>query len=156
MGCGKSYLGERLAVQLGRPFVDLDRLIEVGEGKTISDIFAESGEPGFRALERQYLHALAHQPPSVVATGGGTPCFFDNMDWMNACGTTVYLETPVDVLFERLRHERTQRPLLAGLSDAGLWGFIKKKLGEREGWYRRAAVVAGGETDFMEVFGGGK
>jgi len=147
MGSGKTYLGERLAVQLGRPFVDLDRLIEAGEGKTVPDIFAEKGEAAFRDLERQYLHSLENQAPAVVATGGGTPCFFDNMDWMNAHGTTVFLETPVETLYKRLRHERASRPLLAGLSEAELWVFIEKKLGEREGWYRRARVTTG--KDFL-------
>lgn len=152
MGSGKSYLGERLAVRLGCPFVDLDRLIEAGEGKIIAEIFAELGEAAFRDLERHYLHTLENQAPAVVATGGGTPCFFDNMDWMNAHGTTVFLETPVETLFERLRHERAARPLLAGLSEAELCLFIEKKLGEREVWYRRARVRAAGEQHLWAAF----
>lgn len=142
MGCGKSYLGERLATQLERPFIDLDRLIEIAEGKTIADIFAALGESGFRELERKHLHSLGNQPSAIVATGGGTPCFFDNMDWMNTHGTTVFLETPVETLYERLRDERSDRPLLMGLDDTGLRHFIKEKLREREQWYRQAKVVA--------------
>lgn len=142
MGCGKSYLGERLATQLERPFIDLDRLIEIAEGKTIADIFAALGESGFRELEQKHLHSLGNQPPTIVATGGGTPCFFDNMDWMNTHGTTVFLETPVETLYERLRHERSNRPLLAEFDDAGLRHFIEQKLREREQWYRQAKVVA--------------
>ena len=151
MGSGKTHLGERLAAQLSRPFFDLDRLLEAGEGKTIPAIFAEKGEAAFRNLERQYLHTLEKEPPAVIATGGGTPCFFDNLDWMNACGTTVYLETPVAVLYERLRGERAGRPLLAGLSDAGLWDFIEKKLAERELWYRRARVVVQDEAEAFKT-----
>lgn len=146
MGCGKSHLGQRLAAQLGRSFFDLDQVVEDGEGKSIPTIFAELGEPGFRALEQKYLHTIENQAPAVVATGGGTPCFFDNMVWMNAHGTTVYLETPVETLYERLRRDRAGRPLLAGLSDAELRIFIETKLKEREPWYRQAAVVATGEA----------
>ena len=147
MGSGKTYLGERLAGLLNRPFFDLDQMLEAGEGETISTIFAEKGEAAFRDLERKYLHTLENQAPAVVATGGGTPCFFDNMDWMKAHGTTVYLKTPIEVLFERLRHEQAGRPLLAGLSDEALRDFIEQKLSERERWYRQAEVVA--DKDFL-------
>ncbi len=156
MGSGKTYLGERLAGQLNRPFFDLDRLLEAGEGKTISTIFAENGEADFRDLERKYLHTLENQAPAVVATGGGTPCFFDNMDWMKAHGTTVYLETPVEVLFERLRREQAGRPLLAGLNDGELRDFMEKKLSEREGWYRQAEMVmtSSSGAELVKFFGG--
>lgn len=147
MGSGKTYLGERLAGLLNRPFFDLDQMLEASEGETIPTIFAEKGEATFRDLERKYLHTLENQSPAVVATGGGTPCFFDNMDWMKAHGTTVYLETPIEVLYERLSRERAGRPLLAGLSDGELLDFMKKKLEEREGWYRQAEVVA--DKDFL-------
>ena len=147
MGSGKTYLGERLATHLNRPFFDLDRLLEAGEGETIPTIFAEKGEAAFRDLERKYLHTLENQAPAVVSTGGGTPCFFDNMDWMKAHGTTVYLETPVEVLYERLRREQAGRPLLTGLNDGELLDFIEKKLREREEWYRQAEVVA--DKDFL-------
>ncbi len=156
MGSGKTYLGERLAERLGWPFFDLDRLLEAGEGKTITTIFAEKGEAAFRDLEREYLHTLGNQAPAVVATGGGTPCFFDNMNWMKAHGMTIYLKAPVEMLYERLHRERAGRPLLAGLSDGELRDFIEKKLGEREEWYRRAEMVmtSSSGAELVKFFGG--
>ncbi|MFN0037675.1 MAG: shikimate kinase [Saprospiraceae bacterium] len=141
MGCGKTHWGRLLAEKTGLPFLDLDRLLEEKEGKTIAEIFAEIGEAAFRALEHDTLRTLEHFPPTVIATGGGTPCFFDNMGWMNSTGTTVYLKTPPDVLAERLRNEKETRPLLAGLDDLGLQRFIEQKLAEREPYYLQAEVV---------------
>lgn len=153
MGSGKSYLGEQLAKRLRCPFFDLDRIIEEGEGNTVANIFAASGEAGFRLLERAYLHKLAYQTPAVVATGGGTPCFFDNMDWMNAQGVTVYLETPLALLLERLRGQRAARPLLAGLDDAKLSDHIESLLAKRTIYYKQAKTTMKGETsdDFWRV-----
>jgi len=112
MGSGKSHWGKRLAEHLGRPFFDLDEVIEAGEGLTVSTLFSSIGENGFRELERRYLHQMEHQPPSIVATGGGTPCFFDNMAWMNAQGTTVYLKISMPILHQRLVAGKGKRPLL--------------------------------------------
>ncbi len=114
MGSGKTYWGERLSAALQTPFVDLDRLIEQGEGETIAGLFDRSGEEAFRVLERRYLHQLAHHPCAVVATGGGTPCFFDNLEWMRAHGATLFLDVPFDILVERLESLLIGRPLLAG------------------------------------------
>jgi shikimate kinase len=114
MGSGKTYWGERLSAALQKPFVDLDRLIEQGEGETITGLFHRLGEEAFRVLERRYLHQLAHHICAVVATGGGTPCFFDNLEWMRAHGATLFLDVPFDILAERLDSLRIGRPLLAG------------------------------------------
>jgi len=141
MGSGKSYQGRRLAEKLGCPFIDLDAFIVTSEGKSIADIFAETGEAGFRVLESNCLHRIAALPPSVVATGGGTPCFFDNLDWMKRHGTTVYLRTAADVLFERLRGGKTHRPLLRDLDDEGLRTFIRERLAAREPYYLQADVT---------------
>ena len=141
MGSGKSYWGKRLAEHLGRPFFDLDEVIEAGEDQAVLALFSTIGESGFRELERRYLHQMEHQPPAVVATGGGTPCFFDNMDWMNAHGTTVYLKTSYQLLQERLAAGKDRRPLLSGLSDAELLQFIEALLAKREVFYRQAMAT---------------
>lgn len=138
MGSGKTRWGQILAEKLDRPFLDLDEFIEENEGKTIAEIFAESGENGFRILERENLLRLAALPPTVVATGGGTPCFFDNMAWMKRHGTTIYFEVLPHILFERLKNERERRPLLKNLDENELKNFIQNRLNEREPFYQQA------------------
>ena len=142
MGSGKTYWGKRLAEKLGCLFVDLDETIETNERKTIAEIFAVAGENGFRILERDCLRRLAAMPPAVVATGGGTPCFFDNMDWMNAHGTTVFLKTPVPVLAARLRADPGVRPLLANVPDDQLENHIAHLLEQRAPYYLMAKAIA--------------
>lgn len=141
MGSGKTYQGTRLAKRLGVPFVDLDERIEAGEARTIPMIFEQQGEAAFRRIEQLYLHELEHEAPGVVATGGGTPCFFDNMDWMNAHGTTVFLKTPVPVLAARLRTDPAVRPLLAGVPEDQLENHIARLLEQRAPFYNMAKVV---------------
>lgn len=155
MGSGKSHWGRLLASALHRPFIDLDALIEEKAGKSIAAIFAETGEAGFRELERNQLHELDNIPPAVVATGGGTPCFFDNMARMKKTGTTIYLKVRPEILVERLKKEKTQRPLLKDTDDAGLSEFIHKRLTEREPWYSQADFTLelnGGEEAFLQRF----
>ena len=141
MGSGKTHWGRKAAVALSRPFLDLDARIEAREGKSIARIFGENGEAGFRELEKQCLRDLKGLPPSIIATGGGTPCFFDNMAWMRAHGHVVYLKTPPEILFERLKPEREQRPLLKSLDDAGLSDFIRQRLAARAPAYERADCI---------------
>jgi shikimate kinase len=139
MGSGKSALGAKLARYAGYAFADLDVLIERAAGMDIPAIFAASGEDGFRALEADTLRSTAALPRHVIALGGGTPCFGDNMDWVRAHGHSVYLRLPVDVLFGRLRRKKAGRPLIAELDDPALRRFIALRLGEREPFYARAA-----------------
>ncbi|MBL7781677.1 MAG: shikimate kinase [Saprospiraceae bacterium] len=138
MGSGKSYWGQRLAEVLHVPFVDLDADIVASTGKSIAEIFAEQGESGFRALERQHLQVLISASPTVVATGGGTPCFFDNMDQMNAHACTIFLDVPVEVLAKRLSSEMQKRPMLAGLEPEQLPEFIEQMLEKRLPYYKLA------------------
>jgi len=141
MGCGKSYMGKGLAKKLGWEFIDMDDFLEANEGMSISAIFKEGGETLFRELERNYLHATLDFTQTVIATGGGAPCFFDNMDWMNENGQTIYLETPVSILVERLKSETAHRPLLADKTDDQLTEFIAKKLSERKQFYGQAQHI---------------
>jgi len=138
MGSGKSYTGKRLAEVLGLPFLDLDEAIEKSAGKTITEIFAEDGEAAFRELETQTLRHTADLPPSVVSTGGGAPCFNDNMDWMNQQGITVFLDPPIGVLLQRLEVGRAHRPLLQPAKELEI--FIANKLASRRADYEKAQV----------------
>ena len=139
MGCGKTFWGRRLSEAKGYGFADLDAMIEAREGQTIAEIFAEKGEAGFRETERHYLHqTTGFKQPTVVSTGGGAPCFFDNMDWMNRHGKTIFLDMPVAVLAERLWKGREKRPLLAGLEREDFEGFITERLHVRLPFYMRA------------------
>ncbi|MFN0212697.1 MAG: shikimate kinase [Saprospiraceae bacterium] len=141
MGCGKTHWGQLLAEKIHLPFLDLDDLISQKTGGSISQIFAEKGESDFRLLEREALRSLEGYSSSVIATGGGTPCFFDNIIWMNSVGTTIYLKTPPTLLAKRLRHEKEFRPLLSEVKDADLQAFIEKKMEEREPYYVRAKLL---------------
>ncbi len=134
-------MGKGLAKQLGWEFLDMDDYLEAKEGMSISQIFAEGGEKLFRKLEQNYLHATCDFRQTVIATGGGAPCFFDNVDWMNEHGQTIYLDTPVSILVERLKSETGHRPLLAGKTDHQLTEFITKKLWERQQFYLQAQHI---------------
>lgn len=138
MGAGKTTLGKAFARELGLSFVDLDWYIEERFHQTISQLFAERGEDGFRRLERNMLHEVGDFENVVVSTGGGTPCFFDNMDYMNAQGQTVFLDVDEETLFRRLRVATAQRPILRGKSETELRAFIREALGKRMPYYAQA------------------
>lgn len=142
MGSGKTYTGKRLAAALGCDFYDLDALIEEKEGCKIASIFEEKGETWFRKLEQKTLHETAKWERAVISCGGGTPCFFDNMAWMNAQGITIWLDTPVDTILYRLQRKPHKRPLLTGLETDEQWlAFIERKFEERRPFYSRAQIV---------------
>lgn len=142
MGSGKTTLGRPLASRLGYDFLDLDKVIEEGEGFTVGEIFAARGEEYFRTLERRYLQdIIVHGGNAVVSTGGGTPCFNGNMELMNTNGITVYLKLSPGMLADRLMAARVCRPLLAGKSPAELLQYIVDTLAVREEHYERANVV---------------
>jgi shikimate kinase len=141
MGSGKSFAGRRLAGELGLPFLDLDLYLEEKAGRTIFRIFEEAGETAFRKMEAAALRETERFSAAVIACGGGTPCFGGNMEWMNAHGLTIYLETPVELLVERLISETAHRPLLHGLDRPGLRRYIEEKLAQRAPYYRRASVI---------------
>lgn len=141
MGSGKSHVGKRLAKMLEWDFIDLDDYLEQQEERSISDIFAQDGADHFRKLEQKYLYEMLQFPKIVVATGGGAPCFFDNLQWMNRVGLTIYLKTPVSILAERLQYGMEHRPLLQGKTYWELKDFIADKLAERSHFYEGASVI---------------
>lgn len=138
MGAGKTTLGKVLAQKMGLTFYDLDDYIEDRFHRTIPQIFAESGESGFRDLERRMLHEVAEFEDVIISCGGGTPCFFDNMDYMNTCGETVFLNASPEALKVHLLMGKTQRPLIQGKSPEELLDFIKDSLQKRLPYYKKA------------------
>lgn len=143
MGAGKTTLGKAFARELGLTFIDLDWYIEERFHKTVQQLFVERGEQGFRDLERKMLHEVAEFEDVVISTGGGTPCFFDNMDYMNVCGETVFLHVEPEVLFSRLKIAvaKQQRPLLANKNDEELMKFICEALQTRHPFYSKAKYL---------------
>lgn len=144
MGSGKSTLGKKLAHNLGYEFIDLDKYIEEEESRSIQQIFDEDGEDYFRKLERVYLHRIIDDEKIVISTGGGTPCFFDNMEQMNDYGKTIYINMHPKALIPRLQASTQLRPLLKGLEGVELLDYIYKSLREREEYYNRAQFVVPG------------
>lgn len=138
MGAGKTTMGKALAKELGLMFYDLDWYIETRRHKTVGQIFGEVGEGGFRTIERNMLHEVAEFEDVVVSCGGGTPCFFDNMEYMNQQGHVVYLKCTPEVLCGHLAMSRHDRPLLRGKSRDELLEFITQQLAQREAYYRQA------------------
>lgn len=143
MGCGKSTLGRKIAKATGYAFVDMDSTIESREGASVADIFHYEGEEYFRKAERQLLEELAQKEEDmIVSTGGGTPVWRDNVEFMNVAGHTVYLRRTAEQIASRLSpHGRQKRPKLRGLNDEELVAFMKTNMAEREPYYAKASVV---------------
>ena len=141
MGAGKTTVGKALSQSLALPFYDLDWYIEERYRRTITQIFAENGENGFREIEQKILHEVAEFENVVISTGGGAPCFFDNMEFMNRAGKTVFLDVHPDVLFRRLRVAKQQRPILQGKEDDELKTFIIQALEKRAPFYHQAHYI---------------
>ena len=138
MGAGKTTVGKALSKELGIIFYDLDWYIESRMRKTVSQIFAERGEEGVRKIEYNMLHEVAEFEDVIISCGGGTPCFFDNMDYLNQQGQVVYLKADPEVLYKHLLMARVERPLLKGKSKEELLAFIKEQLEKREPFYTKA------------------
>jgi shikimate kinase len=138
MGSGKSLMGAALAKELGVDFYDLDKVIEKKAGKDVTAIFAAEGEKHFRDLEKQALNELLEEDDYVLACGGGTPCFFENMDKMNEAGVVIYLKMSTDHLAERLEAEKDSRPMLNGKTGHELWTMVHEMLQTREPDYLKA------------------
>lgn len=141
MGVGKTTVGKKLAQHLGIGFIDLDKYIESKYHKTVPMLFAQHGEDEFRRMEQKTLREVSAIENVVISTGGGAPCFFDNMDVMNATGITVYIEAEPEELAARLRASKTVRPIISDKPKDELISFITNHLSEREGFYSCAQIV---------------
>ena len=142
MGCGKTHWGKELSEKLRIPFFDLDQKIEEKEEKSINEVFSEKGEEYFRLLEKEVLHLLVESHENfIMACGGGTPCFYNNIDYMNQRGITVWINCSTSCLVARLGKEKQNRPLIKDLDDDQLHTYIMKKVGDRRIFYQQADVI---------------
>lgn len=140
MASGKTTFGKVLSEKLGWDFIDLDEYIENSEGKKISEIFQIEGEEAFRLKERNSLSKLIEKENVLIATGGGTPCFYENMELMNAEGITVWLCAPQDSLVRRLEEDNSRRPLVAGKSTNEIAEIVETHLKARTPYYSKARL----------------
>lgn len=141
MGSGKSYWGHIWALEEGYSFYDLDAEIEKVFELPVEEIFEKHGEDKFREMEKSHLRKFENQEKQLVSCGGGTPCFFDNLDWMKQHGTVIYLKASPEYILERVMDETEKRPLLKKVNSSELFFFIEKKLKEREPVYLQADHV---------------
>lgn len=141
MGSGKSKTAEAVGKLLKLKVIDLDAQIMKEQGMSISEIFEKFGQEHFRLLEKTALHNTIKEKNVVISTGGGTPCYFDNMEWMNNHGITVYLEANAGLLFHRLSSAKAGRPLIENLSDVELMEQISGHLAVRVPFYRQAKLI---------------
>lgn len=144
MACGKTRKGREMAAELGIRFIDLDVYIADRERRTIPEIFAQAGENGFRKLETRYLHEVCELYENfVMSTGGGAACFNDNMSYMNARGHTIFLNTDVDTIVERLVRGKHKRPIVSKLNNGEIREFVCRHLQERLPYYLQAREIIG-------------
>jgi len=153
MGSGKTYWGKILSRRLEMPFYDLDTVIEAVENKSVRQIFNDEGEEHFRKKEQEALEAIIDDHEDVVvSTGGGTPCFFNNIDLMKKNGKVIWLNTSVEVLVQRLIKEKQSRPLIKNISDSELKSFIVKKMQDRRLYYEQADITLKEELVSIDSF----
>ena len=154
MGSGKTTMGIEVGKALDIDFWDMDELIQDQQAMTIPEIFEEHGQDYFRELERDMIRDFkdSFEGDAVISTGGGAPCFYDNIEQMNQLGTSVYLNMQPDSLFKRLKDESDGRPLIAGKSDAEMMELIQKMYDHRAPFYEKASyIVDGNRTPEMIV-----
>jgi shikimate kinase len=151
MGSGKTHWGRLLAARLNLPFFDLDSVITEQENKSIAEIFAKQGEEYFRYKEKEVMENLVtSQGEFIMSSGGGTPCFFNNIEFMKKNGRVIWLNTSIDILQQRLLKERMSRPLIRNVSEAELKAYIIRKLSERKIYYEQADVMVNEEAILLE------
>ncbi|WP_025761313.1 shikimate kinase [Dyadobacter tibetensis] len=156
MSSGKTTIGKKLAQKLGYNFVDLDQLIVEDQGMEITEIFSQHGEAYFRKVETELLNKLRPDQKLVIASGGGTPCFNNNMETINNLGISVYLDLPASVLAQRIRrHNKDDRPILSGAES--LEDVLNKKISERSPDYNLAHYKISAEystSELVEIISG--
>ena len=150
MGSGKTTVGKALSKETGMMFYDLDWYIESRMHKTVAQIFAERGEEGFRKIEYNMLHEVAEFEDVIISCGGGTPCFFDNIDYLNGQGDVCYLKATPEVLYKHLLMGKVERPLIKGKSPEELIHFITEQVGKREEFYTKARYTL--DVSLMDSF----
>ena len=138
MGSGKTTVGKALSKETGMMFYDLDWYIESRMRKTVAQIFAETGEDGFRKIEHNMLHEVAEFENVIISCGGGTPCFFDNIDYINQQGEVVYLKATPEVLYRHLLMGKVERPLIKNKTPEELIAYITEQVAKREEFYNKA------------------
>ncbi len=155
MGCGKSYWGAIWAAENGLHFYDLDEMIVEKERRSIQDIFEQEGEDYFRKTESEVLKETNNLQNSIIACGGGTACFFDNIAWMKEQGVVVFINENVEKIIDNLKNEKQIRPLLFNLSETEKLSFVKQKLSERMPFYLQSEIVLASndinEAAFMKI-----
>jgi shikimate kinase len=151
MGCGKTTFGRELAKELGWQFADLDELIEERYKISIHNFFMKYGEENFRRIENMMLREQLPKHKMIVSTGGGTPCFYNNMDLMNRYGVTIFLNTPIPVLVDRLINGKRKRPLIMGLEKVELTIKINQHLAQRIRYYNMAQYKLGLEEQLASI-----
>ena len=152
MGSGKSHWGKAWAEVYNKALIDLDAEIEKKESMFVADIFEKKGEDYFREKEAEVLRGLSIDEHTLVSCGGGSPCFFNNMDWMNEHGLTVYLDATPAYLLNNIKNEKDKRPLLKNTNDAELLFFIEQKLKERNPFYTQSALTLQAQELSIESF----
>lgn len=149
MGAGKSYIGKRLAKRLNYTFCDLDDLIEQQNNASINEIFTNQGEKSFRQLERTALQSTARMHDTIIACGGGTPCFFDNIKVINQLGKSIFIDVSPQQIVKNLKGETDKRPLVNTLSVEKLLPFVQQKLQQRLPYYRQASYIFNPENEHL-------
>ena len=154
MGSGKSFWANKLSTLTNIPSFHLDDEIEKAEQKTIAAIFSESGEDYFRQKETEVLQSFSGKNNFILSVGGGTPCFNNNMDWMNENGTTIWIDEPIEIIEKRLLKEKSHRPLIANVPDENLNGFLSAMREKRSVFYAKAKYHLSdniNEKKFLEI-----
>lgn len=141
MGSGKTTIGKQLSEKLAIPFIDSDKAIEDKMNKSIFQLFEDLGENRFRTLESEFIRELSTTSSFILATGGGLPCFFDNILYLNELGITIYLKSSSEILTNRLLNDNNTRPLIKGKNKEELKDFIKFNLSERESIYEKSRFI---------------
>ena len=152
MGSGKTYWGKLLSQKLNFPFFDLDEKIVENEGRQIIEIFNKEGEEYFRLLEKDVLHMLTENHETfIMACGGGTPCFYNNIDYLKKNGTVVWINCSTETLYNRLLKEKAERPLISNMPDDQLKSYIVKKYSSRKIYYQQANLILPDEGLTLEI-----